>query len=157
MGLESEQGRSKWLFCCRYYDISLGNNTEIKKVNLPVSVVENYDVWAVATYVFTNYGSDMCEKLFENPDVVKLRKMHKKYDMIIAELYGSDCFLGFADHFNAPIVGILGDEMTPWASDRMGNPDNPSYMPNYLLPYESQMTLQKRALNALSDLLYKLG
>lgn len=99
----------------------------------------------------------MCEKLFGNDEVAKLRKSREKYDLIIAELYGSDCSLGFAHHFNAPIVGIMGDEMVPWAADRMGNPDNPSYMPNYLLPYTSHMSLQKRFFNVMTDLLYKIG
>lgn len=122
-----------------------------------MSVVEEYGVWDTAMHIFKYYGSDICDQMLESPQLKKLVKSSRKYDLVVVELYGSDCMLGFADIFGAPIVAVLGDEMVPWASDRMGNPENPSYMPHYLLPFESGMSLQNRVLNAFTGLAYKVG
>lgn len=141
----------------RYTDIDLSENFPLETYNLTYKVVYDYDVLETAKYLFVEYGIELCDKLTKHPKIINLAKSSIKYDLIIAEVFGTDCLLGFAYVFKAPIVGVLGDILTPWANDRMGNPDNPSYLPNYLLPFRSKMILEDRILNTLSGVLYKIG
>lgn len=125
--------------------------------NLSVSVVENYEFWRTAMYAFKECGSDMCNKMSKHPAILNLTKSKNKYDLFITEIYSSDCLLGFGDLFKVPIVGLSSVILTPWLNDRMGNPENPAYMPNYLLPYGSKMFLYDRIWNTISGGLYKMG
>lgn len=101
-------------------------------------------------------GYELCEPLFNTSTLQNLRKSNKKYDLLISEIFGTDCMLGFAHIFNIPFVAFTSSVNLPWGSDRIGNPDNPSYIPNYFVPYLSKMNLWERLTNTLTLLLYKV-
>ncbi|KRT79528.1 glucuronosyltransferase, partial [Oryctes borbonicus] len=60
-------------------------------------------------------------------------------------------------HFGAPIVGISATDLLPWAGARMGNPDNPSYVPNYFLSLNEQMVLHEKLQAFFALFLTKIG
>lgn len=63
-------------------------------------------------------------------DVMKnFLKTKDTYDLIITEIFNGDVLLGFARHFDVPFVLFCAGPIYPWGADRMGNPDNPSYIP----------------------------
>jgi len=72
----------------------------------------------------------------------------ERFDLIITETGWGDCFYGFIHKFGSPpVVATSGAGIVPWISLLNGNPENPSYMPNYLLPYTSHMTFLERIYN----------
>lgn len=72
-----------------------------------------------------------------------------RYDLIINELFSSDCFLGVAHKLATPFIGITSSVCLPWANARVGNPDNPAHIPNYYVPYTDRMTFAQRLYNAV--------
>lgn len=52
----------------------------------------------------------------------------EKYDLIITEIFSSDAMLGYVHHFKIPFISFCSTPLLTWASDRVGNPDNPSYI-----------------------------
>lgn len=77
---------------------------------------------------------------------------NKKYDLIITEVFNTDCFLGFVHKFNVPFIAVSAAHIIPMAAERFGIPDNPSYIPNAFLSYEPQMGFTERLLNSITTL-----
>lgn len=101
-------------------------------------------------------GYEVCEVLFNTSVLQNLKSTTKKYDLFISEIFGTDCMLGFAHIFNIPIVELTSSVNLPWGSDRIGNPDNPSYISTYFSPYPSKMNLWERLQNTLTLLFTKI-
>ncbi|RZC42454.1 UDPGT domain containing protein, partial [Asbolus verrucosus] len=55
----------------------------------------------------------------------------------------------FGHFFNVPTISLISSINLPWGSDRVGNPDNPSYIPNYFVPSTTKMSLYERIENTL--------
>jgi glucuronosyltransferase len=100
---------------------------------------------------------DMCRIVLEHPKVQRLINSDEKFDLIITEIFGPDCFMGLSHRMNAPIIGMISSIILPWANDRIGNPDHPAYIPNYILPYTQHMTFGQRLINTVSNQILKLG
>jgi glucuronosyltransferase len=104
-----------------------------------------------------NTNLDMCRTVLEHPKVQRLINSGEKFDLIITEIFGPDCFLGLSHLFNAPIISMISSVSLPWANDRIGNPNHPAYIPNYFLPYTHHMTFGQRLVNTVVTEVLKLG
>jgi glucuronosyltransferase len=104
-----------------------------------------------------NTNLDICRIVLEHPKVQRLINGDDKFDLIITEIFGPDCFLGLSHRFNAPIISMISSVMLPWANDRIGNPDHPAYIPDYFLPYTQHMTFGQRLINTVATEVLKLG
>jgi len=72
----------------------------------------------------------------------------ERFDLIITEAGWGECFYAFIHKFGSPpVVATSGIGIPPWISLMNGNPEYPSYIPNYLLPYTSHMTFLERISN----------
>lgn len=107
--------------------------------------------------LYTNFGRELCENIINHPEIKKLRNSLIKYDVILVEVYGTDCLLPFADVFGSPIIGVSTTGYLPWALERMGNPDNPSYITNYFLPFNGKLDLLEKIQVTIATIVTKLG
>lgn len=73
------------------------------------------------------------------------------------QVFGADCAAGFASRLGAPVIAMMSSVMLPWGNDRFANPDNPSYIPNYFVPYKGSMTFFQRIYNIGMLVATKLG
>ncbi|XP_063367359.1 UDP-glucosyltransferase 2-like [Cydia amplana] len=100
-----------------------------------------------------------CEIVSKLPAVKALLNSTVTFDMVIVEIFGSECFLPFGRKFQAPVVGFLSSVPLPWVNDQLGNPEATSYIPAYMMGYGQHMTLWERFMNTLSvywaKILYK--
>ncbi|XP_069691985.1 UDP-glucosyltransferase 2-like [Periplaneta americana] len=72
----------------------------------------------------------------------------ERFDAIITDTSLNECFYGFISKFGSPpVIGISSHGILPWTSTFMGTPENPSYMPHYLLPYSDRMNFIERLHN----------
>lgn len=134
----------------RYNDLSVKGSVPAFVNNVTLENVESTSLLFTLQDIMVLSGYELCEALF-NTDVLKnLKKSTKKYDLFVSEIFGTDCMLGFAHIFDIPIVEFTSSVNLPWSSDRIGNPDNPSYIPNYFMPYLSKMNIWERLLNTLT-------
>lgn len=92
-------------------------------------------------------GAAVCESFLRWPAVQDLLNSSNAYDLIITEQFNSDCSAPLVQKFKAPNVALSSHILMPWSSDRMGTPDNPSYIPSYYSPFNNHMGLIDRALN----------
>ncbi|KAL3266349.1 hypothetical protein HHI36_010527 [Cryptolaemus montrouzieri] len=122
--------------------------------------VETFDwpswmvVWAGPSFLIA-YGISSCQHLLSNSEVQKLMDSSDHFDLILSELFDSECNLGFKFKFKAPLVGLSSNTLMAWYTDRFGQPDNPSYIPNGHLSYSAKMNFFERLGNVLGDIMLK--
>lgn len=125
--------------------------------NISIEETANKLILDFLNDLYTNFGRELCKNIINHPEIQKLKNSSLKYDVIIVEVYGTDCLLPFADIFNTPIIGISASGYLPWALERMGNPDNPSYITNYFLPFTGKLDLFEKMQVTVATLLTKFG
>lgn len=141
----------------RYNDLSVKGTVPILVNNMSLSLIKDISITHTMYFTTSIAGYELCEILFENSVLKNLKNTTKKYDVLLTEIFGTDCMLGFAHIFQIPVVTMTSSVNLPWSSDRFGNPDNPSYIPNYFVPYLSKMTLPQRIYNTITLIVTKIG
>ncbi|XP_069691983.1 UDP-glucosyltransferase 2-like isoform X2 [Periplaneta americana] len=92
----------------------------------------------------------VCTAELQSKGVQKLLRLPsgERFDAIITDTSLNECFYGFISKFGSPpVIGISSHGILPWTSTFMGTPENPSYMPHYLLPYSDRMNFIQRLYN----------
>ncbi|XP_065219035.1 UDP-glycosyltransferase UGT5-like isoform X37 [Planococcus citri] len=92
--------------------------------------------------------------------LLQLLNSTEKYDLFFTETFVSDAMLMYAAKFKVPVITYIPNVMFPWLASRMGNPDNPAYVPNILSGFVGEMSFFQRVQNTvlygLSMILYPL-
>ncbi|XP_034834101.1 UDP-glucosyltransferase 2-like [Maniola hyperantus] len=97
-----------------------------------------------------------CDIVSQNPQVRALVSSTKTYDLVIVEVFGSECFLPFGKRFKAPVVGLLSSVPLPWVNEQLGNPEGTAYIPAYMMGYGQRMNVWERFLNTAAVLWAKI-
>lgn len=111
-------------------------------------------IWSEMQFL-NNIGEKACSTGLSNIKVKELIKSKQHFDLVVVEFFNTDCFSVFAHFFNAPIIGISSSTLLPWHNDRMGNPDNPSYIVTAFSGYQSEMDFFSRLINTFNLLFAK--
>ncbi|XP_046661716.1 UDP-glucosyltransferase 2-like [Homalodisca vitripennis] len=96
----------------------------------------------------TEIHMTICEQLIRHEKVINL--LNETFDLIIGEIFGSDCLNYIVYKLNAPFISWVVSTSSPWSSYRTGLPDNPSYIPNYFVDYGDEMNFVQRAISTVS-------
>uniref|UniRef100_A0A1B6CQJ1 UDP-glucuronosyltransferase n=1 Tax=Clastoptera arizonana TaxID=38151 RepID=A0A1B6CQJ1_9HEMI len=138
-----------------YTDIDV-RNPETTEVKINLTKIE----------IFGILGEEVMEKIeeflidfesvFKRDDFQRLLHGNVSFDLVITEVFVSDMFNGVAYKFNAPLVGIISSTVLPWANDRFGIPDNPSYIRSTFYPGVGEMTFYDRILNTFALMISKV-
>ncbi|XP_045481091.1 UDP-glycosyltransferase UGT5-like isoform X3 [Harmonia axyridis] len=99
-----------------------------------------------------NEGLGSCDLILSNSEVIELIKSDQKFDLILGELFNSECCQGFAVRFAAPLVGVSSTTIINWHNGHFGNPDNPAYIPSNNIFYDNRMSFKERVVNFLGTL-----
>ncbi|XP_026734656.1 UDP-glucuronosyltransferase 1-7C-like [Trichoplusia ni] len=97
-----------------------------------------------------------CETVSRVPAVKALFNSTEAFDLIIVEVFGSDCFLPLGKKYGAPVVGFLSSVPLPWVNEQLGNPEATAYVPSYMVGYGQRMTLWERFANTMAVIAAKL-
>jgi glucuronosyltransferase len=132
------------------------NYRDISLIGSMPEFVNQVPLDAIATgYVHTTInflaymGYVNCENTMEFPAMKKFIAANEKFDLIVTELFNTDCMLGYVYKQNTPFIAMSTSILMPWAHARFGNPDNPSYMGNHFLYHGYEMTFPERFINVL--------
>lgn len=81
-----------------------------------------------------------------------------KYDLLLLEAYNgnTDIYTGLSYKLNAPYIGVSSTILYPWLSERVGTPDNPSYIPVPYTGFTSKMNFMERIANTGTYLISKI-
>jgi glucuronosyltransferase len=119
-----------------------------------ISFKEVESVGSILNAIMLSYMADIhCNSILPLPQVQGL--VNQKFDLIITELFNTDCFLGLAHVLKAPFIYFSSSVLMPWANDRIGNPDNPSYIPNLFQSHSDKMVFSERLSNTVDTFVDK--
>jgi glucuronosyltransferase len=111
-------------------------------------------VGSILNPIMLSYMADLhCKSILSLPKVQQL--VNQRFDLIITELFNTDCFLGLIHLLKAPFIYFSSSVLMPWANDRIGNPDNPSYIPNLFQSHSDKMSFFERLSNTFDTLVDK--
>lgn len=125
--------------------------------NLNYTKIKGRNQIDMMKFITEECGVDTCRAIFNSKIFQDLKNTKKKYDLLITEIFSTDCVIGFGWLFKIPVISMTSSVNLPWGGDRIGNPDNPSYIPSYFLPYTSKMNLYQRIINTISIIVAKTG
>jgi glucuronosyltransferase len=98
---------------------------------------------------------ESCDRMLSFHTVQELLNSQVNFDLIITETFVTDCFLPFVHKFKAPHIAMSSCVMMPWSNDRMGNPDNPSYIPSHGTWFSDKMNFSERFFNVIANIVSK--
>ncbi|XP_067011529.2 UDP-glycosyltransferase UGT5 [Anabrus simplex] len=111
----------------------------------PSEMLDIFFEWVFKTCEFTFKNKGM-KTLLNYPD-------NFKFDLLIYEASCGECLLGLAKRFGSPpAIGVSGFSHPHWIDYMFGNPNNPAYISNIMLPYSDHMTFSERMHNFLFNL-----
>lgn len=91
---------------------------------------------------------DLCEKILDAEVFKEFVNAQGNYDLILVEHFNSDCMLGIIHKYGLPSVGLMSCSVLPMTPYRVGAPENPSYVPNMMVPLTDKMNFWERMENA---------
>lgn len=140
-----------------YKDIDLRGITSVNKTVNLMSFPDMEKMGHLSSaLVLSAWATEICEKSLELPEVQRLIHSNETFDLLIAETFNTDCFLAFSHKFKIPVIGFSTCVFMPWTPGRVGNPDNPSYIPIQFVHSSDNMNFIERFLNTFWYLFHKL-
>ncbi|KAG8272890.1 UDP-glucuronosyltransferase 1-1 [Homalodisca vitripennis] len=127
-----------------YTDISLVGLVPLRLNQVQFDQVENPILDLIS---MSRMGLDMCEKILKFQPVKSLLDSNAKFDLIIIELFNTDCFLSLVHKYGVPYVGISSANTSPEQDGRVGTPLQPAYVSHPDLPLDSHMNFFQRIWN----------
>ncbi|RZC34097.1 UDP-glucuronosyltransferase 1-7C-like [Asbolus verrucosus] len=140
-----------------YTDVRLGDASSplVDILTLDNFQGKRFEKWFTIS-VLNDFAQHSCRMGFKSPAFQEFIRKNHTFDVIIAELFNSDCFLGLVHKFKAPLIGISSSTIMPWTSERFGNPTHPAYIPVNIMDYSDRMTFFERMENLIVGFLYDL-
>ncbi|KAL3266344.1 hypothetical protein HHI36_010522 [Cryptolaemus montrouzieri] len=145
----------------RYTDLSFHKDVSVRKEVHPTNEMNTIESRIITAYLdpfLSNEEADAhCKAAYESNAVKKLLDSEELFDLIITEMFITDCMLALNQKYNVPVIGIVSSIMLPWNTGRFGVPDNPSYIPTLFLDYSHRMSFFGRLENTLVSLAHKIS
>lgn len=136
-----------------YHDISLAGS--VKPIEGELQLENSYKtIFLVGMYLVSS-GRENCEIMLANKQVQDLIKKKPKFDVVVVEQFNSDCALGVAYKFQAPVVGMMSHILMPYHYSRLGVPNNPAYVPFHFLEGGTKPTLYQRIERVFFDAYFR--
>uniref|UniRef100_A0A1B6FW51 UDP-glucuronosyltransferase n=1 Tax=Cuerna arida TaxID=1464854 RepID=A0A1B6FW51_9HEMI len=128
-----------------YTDISLVGLVPQRVNNVQFAQVEN----PARNYIsMSRMGIEICEKILQFRPVRELLDSDASFDLLILELFYSDCLLGLAHKYDVPYILVAASNTSPEKDSRVGTPAQTAYVSHLNLPLDSKMCFSQRLWNA---------
>ena len=111
--------------------------------------------WLVMNMAQT-FGKEICEQDFRTDKIRKFLNDSGPFDVIVTQMFTSDCYLSFMHKFEAPVVGVSTFGIMEWVCEKFGLPSNPAYVPNVFSDLVNPITFARRIDNFLMGIFQKL-
>ncbi|XP_049825391.1 UDP-glycosyltransferase UGT5-like isoform X1 [Aethina tumida] len=140
-----------------YNAVNLNGKVNLLLHSLQVGEIQN-DRWEKyrSPIRFAYSGNNSCQAGLSLDRIQAFIRSNQSFDIIVAEFFNSDCNLGFALKHRIPIIGISSTNLLPWMYERVGNPNNPAYMPNIFLMHSDRMNFLERVENTVVMFIHTL-
>ncbi|XP_055919830.1 UDP-glycosyltransferase UGT5 [Eupeodes corollae] len=146
-----------------YHELLLEGKSGVDVLSLE-DHVPSRSLWTMFMefYLLHAEGQNACEAFYSSPHIEDIIRRHneKPYDMVILEIFNTDCYLGLSYLLQVPVVGLSSCALMPWHYSRIALPDNPSYIQSEFIGFSEELNWQERLINFIQSngnkLLYRL-
>lgn len=99
-------------------------------------------------------GKAICDAQLRSPQMQDfLRSKATRFDLVLVERVAGSCLDGVVHLSGSPPVVALHSFLSPqWVGDAVGNPHNPAFAPDALLPFDDARSFSQRLLAAVAYL-----
>nr|QVG59853.1 UDP-glucuronosyltransferase [Nilaparvata lugens] len=101
-------------------------------------------------------GLISCEALYDSKNVARLVERGLKFDLVVTELFNTDCFLGLVHHLGAPFISVSSSALLPTGGLRFAHSHHPAFVPNVFSTYSDKMSYFERFHNTFSTVAMQL-
>lgn len=108
------------------------------------------------SFILSDLAKKMCEVLTNLPQVHDIVNNGEKFDVILVELFNSECAYGITHFIDAPVIGLQSHLPMPWTLEYYGQPEFSAYMPCIFLSSGPHMGFRERVENELFSHLYRV-
>jgi glucuronosyltransferase len=100
--------------------------------------------------VMFNLNLVLCDLQLQEEEVQKLIHATDLYfDLVIAEAFTNECFLGFVHKFKAPLIHLCTFAGFDYMGHWVGNPNPYAYVPSPVLKFSDKMNFWERMINTI--------
>ncbi|KAJ8922622.1 hypothetical protein NQ315_007654 [Exocentrus adspersus] len=140
-----------------YTDIDLGGKSQVFLELVDMEQVGSKSRLKMMNNVLllSYFANISCEVGLSSPAFQNFLKTDQRFDLLVIEFFNSDCFMGLADKFKVPVIGLSSCTIMPWTSERLGNPTHTAYIPNNNMDYTDRMTFLERVENTVVSLYHQ--
>ncbi|XP_049545914.1 UDP-glycosyltransferase UGT5-like [Anopheles darlingi] len=96
-----------------------------------------------------SFIEEIVNSTLTSPAVQKLLNSDESFDLLVMEVFLDDVFLGFADRFNCPVVGMSTFGASTWVNALTGSPQPLSYVPHPMTAFTDRMNFWERLGNVM--------
>ncbi|KAL1509691.1 hypothetical protein ABEB36_004393 [Hypothenemus hampei] len=93
-----------------------------------------------------------CEAALQSENLQNFLLEDNKFDIILTELFNTNCFYGILTKYKSPYIGLSSTYMLSWHASWFGAPVSPSYIPDIYMAYLPPMSFLQRVENTLMHL-----
>ncbi|XP_025161174.1 UDP-glucuronosyltransferase-like [Harpegnathos saltator] len=141
-----------------FTDVDISSSLPSMVGTRPFNDIQNYTIWQNIRNLPYRHGVEICEPVLKHPEVKRIIETRQRFDLLVIEIFATDCFLSFAHALSIPrVVGAISSVTLPWSNEILRNPENPSYIPNWFSPYTGRMSFLERSINTAGLLITKLA
>ncbi|XP_046745423.1 UDP-glucosyltransferase 2-like [Diprion similis] len=90
--------------------------------------------------------------LMRLPQLQDVLNTDKKYDLMITEIMGTNCYLAVAHKLKLPVVGLVTNVMYSWVYPPVFGDTHPSFIPSQLTKFTNEMNFFERVQNLIIHL-----
>lgn len=100
-------------------------------------------------YELAELGELSCKAALNSSIIDDILRIHKNnpFDLVITEIFDTDCMLGVIHKMNTPYVGLTSCGLMPYHFDRVALPDTPSYITSIYVGSSDEMSFHERLVN----------
>ncbi|XP_046745935.1 UDP-glucosyltransferase 2-like [Diprion similis] len=98
--------------------------------------------------------NDLCN-LMRLRQLQEIINTDKKYDLMLTQVLGSNCYLALAHKLKLPVVNVETSAMFPWTQDPFFESTHPSFIPCLLTTFTNEMRFMERVENLITILYSK--
>ncbi|XP_020710321.2 UDP-glucosyltransferase 2-like isoform X2 [Athalia rosae] len=112
-----------------YTDLSIADDVPRMTNNMNYELVKAISGSSAGLFIHMT-GTEIC-RLLELPllqDLINNPPKDPPYDLVVTELFYSNCYFAFGRHLGVPVVAITPSPMIPYANEPLGNPLNTAYV-----------------------------
>ena len=99
---------------------------------------------------------EISEEFLSSEEFQNLLKSNETFDVLVLEQFSTESLHGIGYHYKVPVIAFSTIGVNNWNNRLVGNPYMPSYLPQVMLNYKSNMDFFQRVYNSMLTLFQEL-